>query len=116
MTSVSVYAGVNDYYDSLAQEVLSQGTETFVNVNGKRSRPDLEDEPSHATTPDIGPTKGPIVHGAVFMSPLALVLTPRLLVKGKPMRYSEVKEEHHDLMTPEEYTEFYTVSESLGFM
>jgi transcription initiation factor TFIIE subunit alpha len=34
---------------------------------------------------------------------------PMIMVDGKKMRFSEVTEEHHDLMTPDEYTAYFDV-------
>ena len=38
-----------------------------------------------------------------------LSLTRSLLVNGEAMKFSEVTEEHQELMTPEEYTAYYEV-------
>ena len=40
---------------------------------------------------------------------LALVEANYLLVNGEPMKFSEVTEEHQELMTPEEYTAYFDV-------
>jgi transcription initiation factor TFIIE subunit alpha len=55
----------------------------------------------------------PIVHGmrSIIMSPEPYNNHP-ILVNGNPKRYSEVSEEDHELMTPEEYTAYFEVMQA----
>lgn len=36
------------------------------------------------------------------------------VVNGAPMKFSEVTEEHQELMTPEEYTAYFEVFQSMS--
>lgn len=41
-----------------------------------------------------------------------MLADPSFPVNGKPMAFSKVKEEDHELMTPEEYEAYYQVMSS----
>jgi hypothetical protein len=118
---------VNDYYDNLQQELERQassfsqgsgGSSSDINANGKRPREDEDGGGRPGASDD--PESNPIVQGICSnLIPFLLSfhrLTRFFVVNGKPMRYLDVKEVHHDMMTPEEYTDFIALSEKLGFL
>lgn len=77
-----------------------------VNVNGKRSREDsgqftFNGGGEMALAEDVG-----------FVSKTGN--DPIVYVSGKPMKFSEINEEHHDMMTADEYTAYFEVFQAQG--
>lgn len=58
------------------------------------------------------PKDDPIVYGGSFYTPVVAILKP-FTVNGNPIPLSKVTEEDHELMTPEEYTAYFEVMQSL---
>lgn len=70
-------------------------------------------ESSGVDAGDVSAEEDPIVYGLFFcfslQRPLSNVahIKPFILVDGKPMPFSQVGEEHHELMTADEYTAYF---------
>lgn len=58
------------------------------------------------------PGDDPIVYGMSCVL-FSLLLLDLFSVHGEPMAFSAVTEEHHDLMTPEEYTAYFDVLQTM---
>jgi transcription initiation factor TFIIE subunit alpha len=71
-------------------------------------------ESSRVDAGDVLAEEDPIVYGLFFCLSLSrhpfLMYSINLhLVDGKPMPFSQVGEEHHDLMTADEYTAYFEI-------
>jgi transcription initiation factor TFIIE subunit alpha len=56
------------------------------------------------------PTEDPMVYGVFFLYSFYAMLSGRSIsVDGKPMPFSQVGEEHHDLMTADEYAAYFEI-------
>jgi hypothetical protein len=103
-------SGVSGWGLGLGQQGQGQGQENgeqqLLPVNGvESSGPVVEDA--------VVAEDDPIVYGLYFLflgDVLSVVLNGRLFsVDGKPMPFSQVGEEHHDLMTADEYTAYFEI-------
>ncbi|KIY49460.1 hypothetical protein FISHEDRAFT_41590 [Fistulina hepatica ATCC 64428] len=87
-----------------------------LNAYRKRSRSAEDNEQSER------PPKSPRAEGALSVNGTTEALVdegtadaaddPLVYVNGDPIPYSQITEEHHELMTPEEYTAFYEIMQS----
>jgi transcription initiation factor TFIIE subunit alpha len=99
--------GVTGWGLDLGQQGQGQenGEQQLLPVNGvESSGPDADDS--------VVAEDDPIVYGLYFSFSysLGVVLNGRLFsVDGKPMPFSQVGEEHHDLMTADEYTAYFEI-------
>ncbi|KAJ3486221.1 hypothetical protein NLI96_g4391 [Meripilus lineatus] len=60
------------------------------------------------------PSETPLENGVAEEASLPATDDPIVYVNGEPVPFSQVTEEHQDLMTPEEYTAYYEVMTSLS--
>lgn len=76
--------------------------------------PVASNENTHAIVVDGTPSVDPTVFGSclLFDYCLTFIFIVPSIVNGAPKAFSEVTEEDHDLMTPEEYTAYFEVLEA----
>lgn len=95
-----------------------------VNVNGKRQREDpgqftFNGEGGEMTlAEEVGfvskSGNDPTVYGKAVYYMLIIVILTKCSVSGKPMKFSEITEEHHEMMTTEEYTAYFEAYQTHG--
>lgn len=94
----------------LARTEPTNGFESAA-VNGRQEHTETPEDTEMMPADDVEtpPEDDPIVYGLSCSPFQVCLLNPSVTVNGKPVPYSKVTEDDHEMMTPDEYTAYFEI-------